>query len=136
MVTSRAKLQRNVSMFVSEWKWQSGIKDGHLLSPAVLQVVNIVKENPDNKKIKIFETIIDFLFTNVLLFFIYLFSLYFPLTFNNFYQRQSQWPNEKHIWKCSMQFQIVKTQSQVPKTFKPIELVSATRTSCSPVIYK
>ena len=64
-------------MFVSEWKWQSGIKDGHLLSPAVLQVVNIVKENPDNKKIKIFETIIDFLFTNVLLFFyLFIFTLF------------------------------------------------------------
>ena len=62
---------------MSEWKWQSGIKDGHLLFPAVLQVVNIVKENPDNKKIKIFETIIDFLFTNVLLFFyLFIFTLF------------------------------------------------------------
>ena len=33
---SHEKLQINVSMFVSGWKWYSGKKDGPLPSPTVL----------------------------------------------------------------------------------------------------
>ena len=45
-------MQINVSMFVSGWKWQSGIKDGLLPSPAVLQIVSVREEKPDRKKKK------------------------------------------------------------------------------------
>ena len=37
-------------MFVSGWKWQSGIKDGPLPSHAVLWIVSVCEENPDRKK--------------------------------------------------------------------------------------
>ena len=50
VVISHAKLQTNVSMFVSSWKWLSGIKDGALPSPAVLWIVSVCEENPDRKK--------------------------------------------------------------------------------------
>ena len=39
-------------MFVSGWKWYSGIKDGPLPSPAVLWIVSVWEENPDRKKIQ------------------------------------------------------------------------------------
>ena len=37
-------------MFVCVGKWQSGIKDGPIRSPAVLWNASDVKENPDRKK--------------------------------------------------------------------------------------
>ena len=37
-------------MFVSEWKWQNGIKDGPLPSSAVLRIDSVCDENPDRKK--------------------------------------------------------------------------------------
>ena len=44
MVISHAKLQINVWMFVSGWKWQSGIKDGSLPSPAVLWIDSVYEK--------------------------------------------------------------------------------------------
>ena len=46
LVISHAKLQINVSIFVSGWKWQSGTKDGPLLCPGPVSSSRVsVKEN-------------------------------------------------------------------------------------------
>ena len=55
IVISRAKLQINVWMFVSRWKWESGIKNGPLPFPAVLWVASVREKTliEKNKKIKL-----------------------------------------------------------------------------------
>ena len=56
IVISHAKLQINVLMFVCGWKWQSGIKDGPLPSPTVLQMSLSVKKTLIEKLCFSFET--------------------------------------------------------------------------------
>ena len=52
IVISHTKLQINVWMFVSERKWQSGIKDDPLPSAAVLWVVSVRERNTEKKKLR------------------------------------------------------------------------------------
>ena len=52
-------------MFVSGWKWNSGIKDGPLPSLAVLWIVSVCEENPGRKK-KVCEKLIFKSYKNML----------------------------------------------------------------------
>ena len=94
IVILRAKFQINVWMVVRGWKWQSGINDGTLFSPAVMWIVCVRERKPWQKK-KCFRVIFSLKKK----------TIQFPLSFDLYFQQKRapkmpicHLPTKRYVW--------------------------------------